>query len=532
MQKKSLKITAATLAASTLFTGALFGGCGKKVGELIKDPNVLRLYLWSGGYGAEWAEKLKSGFETKYPEYTVDVNSTPVRDKISVEAEAAPADNKYDILFSDNEMFKTAYNEYTIPGVQNAFAEISDVFNEVSEKMFAGASTYISEPNGGKNYILPVLSTMSGIVYNKEIFADCGLTHEPRTTDELLEYCAIIKEKGYVPFIFAGDTDYYTPTTLDWWIQYQGWEEHKNYCYGMARVDGDLIYSPEIFKQNGRLYAMETMEKLIGYDGDSPRFTDGKCTGYLFMDAQRKFIAKENGKYKYAMMANGAWLENEMKKFVTPGETPLDLMTTPLISDIVYNETAKKKDAQSPVTTDAVLRELVDYVRGNRAEKPAGVSDSFIERVREAVMRSRSDLGFNAVIPSASKKTELAKKFLKYLYSDEGIEAVAQSRCGAYVPVNYDYESVENLYSSLTNVQKKAASFFKAEYKKNYLLRSHPIVYTGGLPLLANKGLYSAFAASNPADRKSAQTLFNEILEYYSAGNAWSDLLTLSGLGD
>ena len=513
------------VAATTLGTVA----CGKSEAAKIKDPNILRVLVWEGGYGRDYVDSLGRGFEALYPGKTVDVTAVPSDATISLELTADPSDNKYDVILSQNETSKIAYTDYTIKGVQHAFVEISDVFEASKDKMFNGVYDYMSSQNGGDNYILPVMTTITGIIYNKEIFEDCGLTHTPRTTEELFEFCDIIKGKGYVPFIFSGKTDYYTPNVLSWWIQYQGWEEVSNYYQGKVEIDGDLLYSPDIFKQNGRLYAMENLERLIG---QNDKYTDGSCMTHQFMDAQYYFVSKDTTtqKYKYAMMTNGGWLENEMREFVTPGDTPLDMMLTPLTSDIVYADPAKSKDAQTPVTDEQTLRQIVSYVRGEINEKPTGVPDSFIEKVREAALRSRAGLGFNAVIPSASKKQEMAKDFLKYIYSDDGIERVALSNCGGYVPVNYDYASIEGFDEALTNLQKTVVSYFTPKYTKEYLLRNHPIVYIGALAQISHLDLYEAFAAINPADRKSAKDVYQETINYYTAGNTWTNLLRQSGL--
>lgn len=41
--------------------------------------------------------------------------------------------------------------------------------------------------------------------YNKDMFADAGITETPTTFDELLEDCQILKDKGYIPITMGGD---------------------------------------------------------------------------------------------------------------------------------------------------------------------------------------------------------------------------------------------------------------------------------------------------------------------------------------
>lgn len=47
-----------------------------------------------------------------------------------------------------------------------------------------------------------------GTYYNKDIFAECGITEEPQTWDEFLDACAKIKDAGYQPIVM-GDKDMY-----------------------------------------------------------------------------------------------------------------------------------------------------------------------------------------------------------------------------------------------------------------------------------------------------------------------------------
>lgn len=45
---------------------------------------------------------------------------------------------------------------------------------------------------------------VGGIFYNKDIFADCGITEVPTTWDEFMADCQIMKDKGYEPLALDG----------------------------------------------------------------------------------------------------------------------------------------------------------------------------------------------------------------------------------------------------------------------------------------------------------------------------------------
>jgi len=54
----------------------------------------------------------------------------------------------------------------------------------------------------GKVLAVPIESMAWGVLYNKAIFADCGLT-PPKTLDDLKNIVTVLESKGYVPFMLA-----------------------------------------------------------------------------------------------------------------------------------------------------------------------------------------------------------------------------------------------------------------------------------------------------------------------------------------
>ena len=58
----------------------------------------------------------------------------------------------------------------------------------------------------GKNYGVPLGTSFLTTWYNKDMFADAGVTELPQNYDEFVEVCEKLKAKGYTPIV-CGDKD-------------------------------------------------------------------------------------------------------------------------------------------------------------------------------------------------------------------------------------------------------------------------------------------------------------------------------------
>ena len=67
------------------------------------------------------------------------------------------------------------------------------------------------------------------------------------------------------------------------------------------------------------------------------------------------------------------------------------------------------------------------------------------------------------------------------------------------------------------------------DYQKNIGIRSHPVVYKGGLSIVRDN-LFTVFASKNPNDRKTAHKVFTDCSDYYKSGSTWQDLLRSAGV--
>ncbi|MBQ8569830.1 MAG: extracellular solute-binding protein [Oscillospiraceae bacterium] len=140
--------------------------------------------------------KLTEGFNALYPDVTVEYQSfTNYADDV---ATMMQSDNYGDVV-----MTPQALKQADLP---NFFASFGSL-DELSQKYYWLENYSVD----GQVYALPTGGTASGIMYNKKVWADAGITALPKTTDEFL---ACLKQ-------IADNTDaipYYTNYNAAWCI--------------------------------------------------------------------------------------------------------------------------------------------------------------------------------------------------------------------------------------------------------------------------------------------------------------------------
>ncbi len=481
------KILATTL--GTVLTLASFGACGGTQGNIdptIEDTENLYIYILKRGYGSDWLFKVAEKFEEKTG-INVDVTAPSSATVLASSLDSGPrSTNDVDIYFNtkDCRLLKSNYvDRWT--GYDNGIMDLTEVYNmkvmgediTVGEKMVdsfrLNANTGTEENPDYRT--IPWATGVMGMTYNidvfKSLFGDTWESKLPRTTDELLALAKEIKGLGGTPFIFPGQIDYFSSSMFNvWFAQYSGYEKFKNFYNALVEdpaFPGEYNTSKDIFKDQGRLEAIEVMYSLINHE-EGLYWENGFSYGSTdFSDLQVRYLTSEN---KVAMMPNGDWLENESAQ---AGSSEFGMMKSPVISSII--------DRLPTVNDDATLAAVVDYVDGKTVTAPAGVSEADIKEIREARnMYFSQGLSHSAYMPAYSNAKTNAFKFFTYLASDEAIEIYNEYVGGGFLPFKYDYSNTENMstfekdISSLVNDMvycgelNYSAMFYKGKLKGVY----------------------------------------------------------------
>lgn len=409
---------------------ALLAGCGGKGGNGAKvDAEALVLTVAKLGYGDQWLIDLAKAYEEKTGT-TVQVISKVGESGLSaIKGEMQSQASETDIFFTRAaEFFKSIYRgAVSIDGQEYEceFADLTDVYmtkpdgedgKTILEKMDVAFEEYYNVD--GKYYGLPWAESVMSIVRNKNVWDTLGLTDGdmPYTTDEMFALADKVKAEGVAPFIYSLESEYYSSVAPVWFAQYEG-SESMNYFYNGLDPVGEN--SSNLYAYDGQVEALKVVERLVNEDNG---YHHEMSASSSFTDMQSTFLLDQA-----LFCVNGSWLEIEMGENYK--DSNIDFIKMPLISSII--------DKLDTVNDDATLSAVVKYVDGDAESAPAGVSEEDIEVVRDARNASYSQSGFDhtALIPAYSNKVDEAKEFLKFMYSDEGLNIYYKSTSGAQLPL-------------------------------------------------------------------------------------------------
>ena len=499
-------------AVALMLVGALtvttFIGCGKGGGKPDKEggnsTTDIEISYWNAGLGTAWLDAVIEAFEEKYPEYNVYYKATATLNNTSLTY--GMEGDTVDIYLATEEGDLTHLEP--LDDVLNTTAEgdsipLIEKFNENYLEM--------AKSNDGHYYQLTYGGGAIGIVYNKEHFEKAGISQEPRTTNELTVACDTLKSKGYTPFIHFTTTGYWDWMIDGFFCQYDGFDYFRNNFYACTDENGTSPSKEVFIKKDGRYETMRVFEKII-----TPEYV---VTGSNTMDhtsAQTQFL---NG--SASMMVNGSWLAAEMES--VGGLENFVMMRTPVISAITNKLTTVKTEPQLRKLISAIDsvadgdKELSAYQDGeNYKVDDISVSAADWEYVHNARFTLPSNYsGENAYIPNYSSSKEGAKKFLTFLYSDAGNKIYTDTLKVA-LPLTPSSGSIDT--SDWNDFQKSQLELLsEALIMPNaYSASRHRIFIDGGvgggLATVTGENYVTAFCATNPDDRMTADELWEKIV--------------------
>lgn len=531
MKRKVLAVAMGVLLGLTTFATV---GCKKKIDN---SSSTIEVFVYQGGYGVEWLDAMEKAFEEK-TDYNVEVKVQKTGDVINSMILTGPSMTT-DLFIVGG--VNTSWDSYVdlggkaVAGYECCLAPLDDVYEAIGDKIRPDWKEFyfVQTDNSATDhyYALPWATGLTTLFYNKDLYDEAGLTHEPRTTNELYDYCVTLLSKGITPFIFSSSEAYWNPLFWTWWVQYEGLNGYENFfnCRISDTALPDINTAMEIFDQQGIYESLYTIQSLIqpNVQERDKDFVHNSVESLEYTQSQARFFNKEA-----AMMPNGDWLENEMATQISQGMQignilPMRMPVISALSDKLsyWQESMSYTQARDQISADKLaaydknLCELVDYVDGVTTQLPTYGSESDVLKDVEIVKASRSvqytyGLQHACVIPSYATAVEGAKEFLKFFASDEGLKIYADNTSGSLPPFEFDLESWSG-YSSMSSFAKKKAEILETSTVIPYEMK-YKTAYTGYLSPIYGYKLDIKLGAVDDKERITAAEMVQETKNYFS----------------
>ena len=483
---KTKKLLCVALAASTLASTTLTG-CFSSM-EQEYDPNKTQLFVQirDGGYGREWADKMGERFEAKYANESFQEDKTGVEVIVRYVKEALNIDQ---VPYGDTDLY---FEEKVFPGTWASVAlDITDLVTQPNAEDPTGAviaDKLLPEQRevlthiGNKYYALPHSEYIVGVNYDIDLFeekllyfkddgnggadgfitslndkksvgpdnkygtADDGLPVSYKEFFELCEYMSI--DKGVTPFTWAGDNEG-CPCSM--------WK-------ALA-----MVY--EGAEGNNRLDFNGTVNAVVGYENTATQFTEtvafkkavteavpitfengyevARSEGWYYATQFYYNIIKNDWFNKMSYSTTYTWLEAQEEYLYSRLENkPVAFLVD---GNYWLNEA---KDAASRTVEDYGDRAKLENRRFGFLPLPNILDGKAVESVAKTRYLNDFSSAFafiNKEAVTKTGKTELAKKFLQFAYTQESLEEFSVTT-GANKALKYELKP-EN-YNKLSTYSK------------------------------------------------------------------------------
>ena len=510
MKKKILALFLTGLLACSLCA------CGG-VSVVTEDIPDVEIYLLQAGYRTEFMDEWIKAFKAKNPEIKVDYQANAGATEKAVQEITNPR-SSVDIWFTGWINLPRYVNEGSslIQGYDCIVEDLTDLLDEPIEgegksiRQKADDRVMLYNTINGRNYTISWASGPSGLLINR----DFGL-EIPKTTDGFIEQVKSIAAgtagiaSNVKPFIWPGkNAPGYWDYLMDTWkAQYDGIKGYD--AYWRFGYEGEAP-TYEVLHQQGILESYKVLDQL-----SEKSYSVYESPQLDHTDAQQTYL---RGAAVY--MPSGDWFETEMKS--TEIDADIVMAKIPVISALGQKLRLAGTNA-SYEENEKMLNDIVtDIDEGMSLQELKGKYSSVGDAKVQEVWNARHvayNTGYNhiAYIPAFSNAKTAAKKFLKFICSDEGI-AIFRKYAGSTMPYEYDppeTEQCSDFQKSLDEIMKDTVSFFPT---KNWT----PLRY------IANPINDSACWLNFYNNEKTPQDVYDDVYDY--SRTRWRPMLIQAGL--
>ncbi len=465
--KRFKKVMAGLLSITMLASMASMASCNIKPDENLDfyeevDPNRTQLYIgnFNGGYGFEWLKKAKNRFESENPDVQIMIDngkdeyrSTMLRQNIST--------NRQDMYVVDDASYYVYIAENMIMDVTDVITE--DGENSIESRLNTNMRNYYKTPEG-KYYGLPFYQTFFHLTYDVDLFDEYflwlnedgtgfvnsldeprypGLKGEEGTWDEGLP-------RTYSQFFMLMDkmVEYgITPIT--------GTGKNKDWYYGqfLSSVVADYEGSDYAvtYSLDGTIKTIKNTDFTDAPVGTFSLPSDIYETKTVNMQNYQEVLKWRAGRYYAIKMAHDILANNfkyvKQDKFNSPAETHTGAHSTFLRSRYLNKPIAMLIEGgywynEAKLTMEEMAEEYGDewhWENRRLGVMPIPKADDGSSASGRTLTSGATSMIF---ISKYTQKADLAKKFFKFIHTDESLREFTKTT-GGHRPFNYTLNSDE-----------------------------------------------------------------------------------------
>ncbi len=567
--KKFAKRTA-VVATAMLMAMPAFGCGGDPVSTDDTDGKRIEVEAVVAGYGVDWLHDMAARFNEVYADQGYEVVVTLTDAEINAQTTIkTPNRCTTDIFFEYNNINKLVNQSKAIlkkDGVA-LLEDLSDVWNSpainankqeegkpIIERMHLGEEAAKSYKYTGRFtqfqegiYGIPWQGGSQGMYVNPQTLTDRGYSLDDLlTTDDLLATVDAMAPKGkdeilntnnFFPVSWSGAKapGYWDYLMQVLFAQYEGAESYKNF-WDFQPDTGDTVSNGySVYEKKGILEALKVVEKLLNKDYATP--------GTTSMDHITAEARVAEG--KSMMVIAGDYLYKELEKDYSDVMGNVIAVKTPVVSALGVKlglcgtaHTSGENGYESCAACNTKLRNIVKAVdEGVKTDaeiaSEQGVTADKVKTVREArgYYLGGSKL-VCAFIPAYSDAKKGAKLFLRFMYSDEGMQ-IYRNRTYVDLPVSYTTAPeqstvpyVQAMYNKMFSANSKCVVNFSNDSKVRDVVpmfvddSSHSIV-----------GVYQGMSYSH--SQSTANSRYTPLALYTTCKNGassrWTEFLDAAG---
>ena len=539
MKKKLLKGLSVLL--STVCCASLFAGCSDNV---VSNPQTASVYVYRAGFGSTWLENAAKRFNEIYTDegYTVIIEEETVGDPLN--NISVPRRNKTDLFFAPQSVVNKNIDASRsvlgsndevlledLSGLLNSKALNANkeeegeetILGRMNEDYFKPYLTYTGNLTQwqGKYYAFPWANSPCGLFVNVKALEEAtGSSELPNTTDDLIGVIESVYQKNQAgqtdikPVVWAGKEArvYWSYMFYTLQAQYSGVKTYNNFFDFIPETGTTVANGYDVYDDPAILEALKVMEKIVVDD-----YAPANTTTADIMAAQANLYRGDA-----IFMVSGNWLYNEMVHDYGQYMDDVVMMRMPVISSLGTKLGIGNDDTLSAIVAAIDADEKTDA----QIASEFGVDETDVKEIRTARgIYFNLAMNFCAVIPSYADGKEVAKLFLRFLASQEGME-IYRNGTNSDLPFDYITEkpaSEEPFFESIDAVTQASNSVMIDQD-----LLTSPIRRVAGIQGFCKEGgdayVWPKFASGS----LNAQDVYGEQLAW--AKENWGFWLRTAGL--